>query len=68
MSSDCVSTNEAVKAILKPGPRVVTSDLNKTIRPKQSKHLFIMKNSAYNNELRNKAYYENKLIISNWTI
>lgn len=22
-----------------------------------------MKNSAYNNELRNKAYYENKLII-----
>lgn len=52
------STNEAETAILKPGPRVVTSDINKTIRPKQSKHLFIMDNTN-NNELHSIKNYEN---------
>lgn len=57
-----VSASEAETAILKPGPRVVTLDIKKTVRPKQSKHTFIMDNIANNDTLYNIANYESKLI------
>lgn len=59
------TTNEADTVILKPGPKVVASDINKIISPKQSKHAFTMDNSANNNELHNITNYVNKFNFNN---